>query len=204
MSFTDVNEHTKKIISNKHEKSMNKFSVTTPDRTNVALEKAFSLESSKSILSSDTKEKTSNKISFAKEIEALKKTHKTRLIRNTNSDENISTSKNGISAEKFNKSENKEIVNIPSISSEAMQMINALVHTQNHIVQELTDVFDKRLEKFDEIVMDLVRCKTENERLKQKVDNLTRDNYKYKKEMECFKSILPGVYIKKELDETRF
>ena len=190
MSFaTDVNEHTKKILSKKQE---NKFSVTTPDRSTVNLEKTFSLEGSGSILSQEKKEKINNKLSFTKEIDALKKNHKTRLVRNINSDENdknIAT---------------KEIVNIPSVSDEAMQMINALVHTQNHIVKELTDVFDKRLEKFDDIVMDLIRCKTENERLKQKVDNLTRDNYKYKKEMECFKSIIPGVYIKKELDKTRF
>ncbi|HBG48793.1 MAG TPA: hypothetical protein DDW90_04695 [Cyanobacteria bacterium UBA9971] len=190
MSFTtDVNAHTKKIISKKHEQSMNKFSVTTPDRSAIALEKTFALEGSGSILSKEKKEKLNNKLSFAKEIDALKKNHKTRLIKNVNSDEIA---------------ENKEIVNVPAINNEAMQMINALVHTQNHIVKELTDVFDKRLEKFDDIVMDLIRCKTENERLKQKVDNLTRDNYKYKKEMECFKSIIPGVYIKKELDKTRF
>jgi len=193
LSFTtDVNAHTKKIISKKQEQSMNKFSVTTPDRSAVNLEKTFSLEGSGSILSQEKKEKTINKLSFAKEIDALKKNHKTRFIKNINSDENDKIV------------ENKEIVSIPAINDEAMQMINALVHTQNHIVKELTDVFDKRLEKFDDIVMDLIRCKTENERLKQKVDNLTRDNYKYKKEMECFKSIIPGVYIKKELDKTRF
>ena len=193
MSFTtDVNAHTKKIISKKHEQSMNKMSVTTPDRSIVALEKTFSLEGSGSILSQEKKEKLNNKLSFAKEIDALKKNHKTRLVKNINFDE------------KDKNIENKEIVSVPAINNEAMQMINALVHTQNHIVKELTDVFDKRLEKFDDIVMDLIRCKTENERLKQKVDNLTRDNYKYKKEMECFKSIIPGVYIKKELDKTRF
>lgn len=192
MSFTDVNVHTKKIISKKHEKSLNKFSVTTPDRSTVDLEKTFSLEGSGSILCQEKKETINNKISFAKEIDDLKKNHQTRLIRNINVDEN---DKNV---------EKKEIVSIPSVSDEAMQMINALVHTQNHIVKELTDVFDKRLEKFDDIVMDLIRCKTENERLKQKVDNLTRDNYRYKKEIDCFKSIIPGVYIKKELDKTRF
>ena len=199
MNFTDVNAHTKKIISNKQEKSMSKFSVTTPDRSAMDLEKTFSLEGSGSVLCKEKKD--IKKTSFTEEIEALKNNNKLRLNRNIKDfDENISTSKKEI----LNIAENTEIVSVPDLSNEAVQMINALVHTQNHIVHELTEVFDKRLEKFDDIILDLIRCKTENERLKQKVDNLTRDNYKFKKEVESFKTIIPGVYIKKELDKTRF
>lgn len=191
MSFTDVNAHTKKIISNKHEKTMSKFSVTTPDRSTMNLEKTFSLEGSGSVLNSEKKDKINNKTFFTEEIEALKKNHNVEISQKVNPTMAENT-------------ESTEIVNIPTINNEAMQMINALVHTQNHIVQELTEVFDRRLEKFDDIILDLIRCKTENERLKQKVDNLTRDNYKYKKEVESYKAIIPGVYIKKELDKTRF
>jgi len=199
VNFTDVNAHTKKIISNKQEKSMSKFSVTTPDRSAMDLEKTFSLEGSGSVLCKEKKD--IKKTSFTEEIEALKNNNKLRLNRNIKDfDENISTSKKEI----LNIAENTEIVSVPDLSNEAVQMINALVHTQNHIVHELTEVFDKRLEKFDDIILDLIRCKTENERLKQKVDNLTRDNYKFKKEVESFKTIIPGVYIKKELDKTRF
>jgi len=205
VSFTDVNAHTKKLIPNKYEKIISKLSVTTPDRSAVALEKTFSRESAESVLSPEKKDKVSNnnKTSFIEEIEALKKNHKLRLNRTVDSEKKVSA----IKKEDLNIIENAEkteIVSVPAINNEAMQMINALIHTQNHIVQELTEVFDKRLEKFDDIIMDLIRCKTENERLKQKVDNLTRDNYKYKKEVESFKSLIPGLYIKKELDKTRF
>lgn len=199
MSFTDVNAHTKQIIANKQYKNMGKISVTTPDRSNIALEKSFALEGSGSVLSLEKKAKTENKVSLPEETEVLKKNTSFKFSRNVSCPENISIDKKEIT-----NSENTEIVNVPVINNEAMQMINALMHTQNHIVQELTDVFDKRLEKFDEIILDLIRCKTENERLKQKVDNLTRDNYKYKKDVESFRSVIPGLYIKKELDKTKF
>jgi hypothetical protein len=204
VSFTDVNAHTKKIIINKHEKSMGKFSVTTPDRNTMNLEKTFSLAGAGSVLSPEKKNKATNKNSFTEEIETLRKNHKLGLRKNIKDfEEKVSVGKKEILNISEN-IENTQIISVPAINNEAIQMINALVHTQNHIVQELTEVFDKRLEKFDDIIMDLIRCKTENERLKQKVDNLTRDNYKCKKELESFKSIIPGVYIKKELDKTRF
>ena len=204
MSFTDVNAHTKKIIANKHEKSMAKLAVTTSDRNIVNLEKTFSLEDAGSVLRPEINNQVNNKNSFTQKIDTLRKNHRLGLRNNTKTfEENASVEKKEIlnipESEK-----NPQIVNVPTINNEAMQMINALIHTQNHIVQELTEVFDKRLEKFDDIILDLIRCKTENERLKQKVDNLTRDNYKSKKEIESFRSIIPGVYIKKELDKTRF
>ena len=204
MSFTDVNAHTKKIIANKHEKSMAKLAVTTSDRNIVNLEKTFSLEDAGSVLRPEINNQVNNKNSFTQKIDTFRKNHRLGLKNNTKTvEENASIEKQEI----FNIPESEktpQIVNVPTINNEAMQMINALIHTQNHIVQELTEVFDKRLEKFDDIILDLIRCKTENERLKQKVDNLTRDNYKSKKEIESFRSVIPGVYIKKELDKTRF
>lgn len=156
---------------------MGKFSVTTPDRSTVNLEKTFSLEDAKSVLKTE-------KMVPKNSIKVMPEEKK--------------------APENTNNPEKTEIVNVPDISPEAIQLINALMHTQNHIVQELTEVFDRRFEKFDEIVMDLIRCKTENERLKNKVDNLTRDNYKLKKDVECYKSIIPGIYIKKESDKIKF
>lgn len=212
MSFTDVNEHTKKMISNKQYKSMGKFSVTTPDKSTIALEKTFAMEGSGSLLTAEKKETQKKESSFKEEIEALKKLHnigtakkpvvETNTIKESKK-ENLKVPENKVQETKNNE-ESTEIIKVPSVSNEAMQMVNAVIHAQNHIVAELTDVFDKRLEKFDDIIMDLIRCKTENERLKQKNDNLTRDNYKFKKEVESYKSIIPGLYIRKELDKTKF
>ena len=197
MGFTEVNEHTKKTISDKKYKNMGKFSVTTPDRSTMAFEKTFSLEEGRSVLSSKDKNNAEDK-TFLDKINNAKKTGLQSEINKTTSKEN----KKSLSIPE--NEEKTEIVNVPAISNEAMQLINALMHTQNSIVQELTDAFDRRFEKFDDIVMDLIRCKTENERLKNKVDNLTRDNYKLKKNVERYKKVIPGVYIKKASDQTGF
>lgn len=180
---------------------MGKFSVTTHERSALDLEKTFSMEGTKSVLCQEKKDAINSRQHFSDETETLRKEHKINLHINVKSDEeDLAVKKEAPVALKLQ----EEVVSVPAISNEAMQMINALMHTQNHIVQELTEVFDKRLEKFDDIVLDLIRCKTENERLKQKVDNLTRDNYKYKKDIESFRSVIPGVYIKRELDKTKF
>ncbi len=200
MNFTDVNEHTKKVISNKQYKSMGKISFTTPDKITLDLEKTFSLESSGSVLNYQKKNKEIDKVnSLVQEIETLKESLQNRLERkSTEKKAPLRIVENQLTAT------GTEIVNVPDISTEAVQTINALVHAQNFIVQELTEVFDNKFEKFDEIIVELIRCKTENERLKQKIDNLTRDNYKLKKDVESFKSIVPGLYIKRELDKTKF
>lgn len=198
MSFTDVNAHTKKIISDKQYRSMGKFSVTTPEKTVMDLEKTFSMDGAVSVLGEEKKYKLNNKESF------VEKREKPKSLNQSGLDINTKTSEINISASALASDEKTEIVSVPAISAEAAQLINALLHTQNHIVHELTDVFDKRLEKLDDIIVDLIRCKTENERLKQKIDNLTRDNYRLKKDTECYKAVVPGLYIKRELDRTKF
>jgi len=197
VSFTDVNEHTKKVMAEKQYKNMGKIAVTTPDRTNSSIEKSFALEGKGSLLAAEKTVKSSKNATFAGEFAELKNNPKNRITK-------PSAQKQELKLPEIAEGEKTELLNVPVINNEAMQVINALMHTQNSIVQELTDVFDRRLEKFDDIIMDLIRCKTENERLKQKVDNLTRDNYKYKKEVESYKSVVPGLYIKKEADKTRF
>ena len=203
MSFTDVNEHTKKIISNKQYKSMGKIPFTTPEKLSLNLEKTFSMESTGSVL--NTTKKTmqtdigSNLGSVAKEIESIKESIKNRDERTSaEKTEPLKIIENQIAVKDI------ECINVPEISVEAVQTINALVHAQNFIVQELTDAFEKKFEKFDEIILELIRCKTENERLKHKVDNMTRDNYKLKKETESYKSLVPGLYVKRDVDKTKF
>jgi len=194
VSFTNVNEHTKKIMADKQYKNMGKIAVTTPDRTKSSIEKSFALEGKGSVLAAEKTVQAVKKSSFSNEFAELKNSSKNRMTKPV-----------APKLPEVKESQEKtEVLNVPVINNEAMQVINALMHTQTHIVQELTEVFDKRLEKFDDIIMDLIRCKTENERLKQKIDNLTRDNYKYKKEVESYKSVVPGLYIKKETDKTRF
>ncbi|NLF83455.1 MAG: hypothetical protein GX568_05685 [Candidatus Gastranaerophilales bacterium] len=80
-------------------------------------------------------------------------------------------------------------------------VISAVMSAKTCIVNEISTIFDKKLEKLDNAVMELIDCKTENERLKSKIDNLIKENYKLKKELLSYKPLMPGVFIKSKKDE---
>ena len=44
----------------------------------------------------------------------------------------------------------------------------------------MTKLLDEKLEGMDDVVLELVRCKTENENLKNKVNELNKENFKLK------------------------
>lgn len=87
-----------------------------------------------------------------------------------------------------------------SSGSKVAMLMNEVINARNYIVEELSASFEKKLEKIDDAIVELINCKTENERLKGKIDNLTRENYRLKKEIESFKSVVPGVFIKVKKD----
>lgn len=84
--------------------------------------------------------------------------------------------------------------------TEAEQIVEAVVSARKYIVEEVSANFEKKLERLDDAIVELISCKTENERLKGKIDNLTRENYKLKREIKRYKSIMPGLFIKLNKD----
>jgi len=86
-------------------------------------------------------------------------------------------------------------------------VVNGLLETlnkmENNITESMTKVIDEKLEGMDDVVLELVRCKTENENLKNKVNELNKENFKLKNILNSFKPLVAGFYIKKE-EETTF
>ena len=83
-------------------------------------------------------------------------------------------------------------------------VVNGLLETlnkmENNITTSMTKLIDEKLEGMDDVVLELVRCKTENENLKNKVNELNKENFKLKNALNSFKPLLCGFYIKKEED----
>lgn len=83
-------------------------------------------------------------------------------------------------------------------------VVNGLLETLNkmesNITTSMTKLIDEKLEGMDDVVLELVRCKTENENLKNKVNELNKENFKLKNVLNSFKPLLCGFYIKKEED----
>ena len=66
--------------------------------------------------------------------------------------------------------------NSPAISQKASQLIvdnllTTLKRMESNITDSISDLLDTRLEGMDEVVVELIRCKTENENLKNQIEN---------------------------------
>ena len=70
---------------------------------------------------------------------------------------------------------------------------------QNSMAEKLSSMIDEKLDGMDEVVVELIRCKTENETLKFKMNELEKLNYSLKNQLASYKNIGFNVYLKKEI-----
>ncbi len=70
---------------------------------------------------------------------------------------------------------------------------------QNSMAEKLSTLIDEKLDGMDEVVVELIRCKTENETLRFKMNELEKLNYSLKNQLSSYKNIGFNVYLKKEI-----
>ena len=101
--------------------------------------------------------------------------------------------------------ENKGLM--PKSSSQVVvnSLLNSLKSMETNMTTTITDsitrILDERLEGMDEVVVELIRCKTENENLKNKVNELNKENYKLKNTVNSYKPFAFGLYVKQKEEE---
>ncbi len=76
-----------------------------------------------------------------------------------------------------------------------------LAALENNIVDRISSVLSEKMDGLDEIVVELIRAKTENESLRQKLNELNKENFTLKSENSSFKSVGLGFYVKKASDD---
>lgn len=103
---------------------------------------------------------------------------------------------NGI--KKMNKNETLPVMTKPNSQAVVNGLLETLNRMENNITSSMTKLIDEKLEGMDDVVLELVRCKTENENLKNKVNELNKENFKLKNILSSFKPLFAGFYIKKE------
>ena len=101
---------------------------------------------------------------------------------------------------------NEKKMTLPVMTKPNSQaVVNGLLDTlnkmENNITTSMTKIIDEKLEGMDDVVLELVRCKTENENLKNKVNDLNKENFKLKNILNSFKPLMCGFYIKKEEED---
>ncbi len=88
---------------------------------------------------------------------------------------------------------------------DSQKVVNNLLSTletmEKNITDSMTKIIDEKLDGMDEVVVELIRCKTENETLRQKINELNKENYHLKNTVKSYKSVGLGFYVKKAVDD---
>ena len=75
----------------------------------------------------------------------------------------------------------------------------ALRDLETRLSEKVSKVIDEKLEGMDDVVVELIRCKTDNETLKQKIVDLNKEVYQLKNELNSYRPVGLGFYKKKEV-----
>jgi len=75
----------------------------------------------------------------------------------------------------------------------------ALKDLEARLSEKVSKVIDEKLEGMDDVVVELIRCKTDNETLKQKIVDLNKEVYQLKNELNSYRPVGLGFYKKKEV-----
>lgn len=81
------------------------------------------------------------------------------------------------------------------------ELTRSIAALENNIVDRISSVLNEKMDGLDEIVVELIRTKTENETLRQKLNELNKENFNLKSENSCYKSVGLGFYVKKNTDD---
>lgn len=81
---------------------------------------------------------------------------------------------------------------------------NTLNILEENLSNKLVSVLDEKLDGMDEVVVELIRSKTENENLRHKLNELNKENFYLKNNLNSYKPLGFGLYTKKEIDMDEF
>ena len=96
------------------------------------------------------------------------------------------------------------VISKPNSQMVVNNLLDTLTKMENNITSSMTKIIDEKLEGMDDVVLELVRCKTENENLKNKVNDLNKENFRLKNILNSFKPLMCGFYVKKEEENNIF
>jgi len=87
----------------------------------------------------------------------------------------------------------------PMMSNPAtFQIKSAMDKLENSLISKMTEILSEKMDGFDEIIVELIRSKTENETLRQQVNTLNKQLYIMKKELASYSPVALGFYVKKD------
>jgi hypothetical protein len=75
-------------------------------------------------------------------------------------------------------------------------MVEAVSQVKESILKDLAHLLDDKLAGLDEVVVELIRCKSENDSLKKRLNDAVRARESLEQELGRFKPVQFGFYRK--------
>ena len=101
-----------------------------------------------------------------------------------------------------------QVVVDAKLTQAAIDTIDRLNKTLNileeNLSNKITSVLDEKLDGMDEVVVELIRAKTENENLRHKINELNKENFYLKNNLTSYKPLGFGLFTKKQIDFNEF
>jgi len=91
--------------------------------------------------------------------------------------------------------EAKPLINTSVISNHIQTRLD---NFEKNIIDKMSAVLSEKMDGFDEIIVELIRSKTENENLRQQVNSLNKQVYILKNELASFSPVAFGFYTRSE------
>ena len=82
------------------------------------------------------------------------------------------------------------------VVKEFKKMFETMMSSQDKLIDKMQNTLDSKLEGLDEVVVELIQVKTENENLRIKLNQMTKENYELKNDLEAFRPVGFGFYVK--------
>lgn len=156
------------------------------------------------------------KIYFTKDdfsiMQKLSKAHEELglLEKRKQTDKNVKDNKGNIQASKF---ELNQKIKLPKLSQntfdkesniEAKQTISSenynIKEFENNLINKMENLLSRKLDGLDEVVVELIRTKTEINMLRSQLEEMEAKNYNLSNEVNSYKNIGFGLYIKTKED----
>ena len=75
---------------------------------------------------------------------------------------------------------------------------NSFATLEEKIMSRMNDLLSEKMDGLDEVILELIRSKTENETLRARLNDLNKENFTLKNEATNYKSIGLGFYVKRD------
>ncbi len=82
------------------------------------------------------------------------------------------------------------------VVNEFKGLVEKMMSNQDKLIEKMQNTLESKLEGLDEVVVELIQVKTENENLRIKLNQMTKENYELKNSLEQFRPVGFGFYVK--------